>query len=164
VHLSAILDPSCVLLDVGGGTRRDVLARLAAPIAALRDDLDGDALVAELVRREEESSTAIADGIAIPHARPQSRDIVTASLGRAPAGVEFDSLDGRPTTLLVLLVSPASNATEHVKWLAHVARVLSDAPTRKRLLEATTVEAILEAIAEREHVIQAEDAPKKAAR
>ena len=159
MRLSSILDRSCVVLDVGDGSRRDVLARLAAPIAALRPDLDGNALVAELVRREEESSTAIADGIAIPHARPDCRDTVTASFGRAPGGVAFDSLDGRPTTLLLALVSPASNSALHVEWLAHVARVLSDAPTRRLLLDAKSVEEVLAILERRERDLESGSAP-----
>ncbi len=150
MRLSTILDPSCVVLDVGGGSKHDVLARLTAPIARLRPDLDAGAVLAELERREAESSTAIADGIAIPHARPDCREVVTASLGRAPRGVDFNSLDGKPTTLLVALISPASNPALHVQWLAHVARVLADAGTRERILAATTVDGILESIHERE--------------
>lgn len=150
MRLSTILDPSCVVLDVGRGSREDVLARLAAPIAALRPDLDGASILAELVRRETESSTAIADGIAIPHAKPDGRDVVTASFGRSREGVDFESLDGKPTRLLVVLVSPASNPAVHVMWLAHVARVLADAPTRAALLEAGSVDDVLAILARRE--------------
>ena len=154
MRLATILDPSCVVLDVGAGSRREILARLAAPIASLRPDLDGAAILAELERRESESSTAIADGIAIPHARPESRDVVTASFGRAPRGVDFDSLDGQPTTLLFVLVSPASNPSLHVESLAHVARVLSDPATRRRLLEASSVAEIFDVLAERELTLE----------
>lgn len=156
MRLSTILDPSCVLLDVGRGSKREVLARLAAPILAKRPDLDGPAVLAELIRREDESSTAIADGIAIPHAKPAGPDLVTASFGRSVAGIDFDSLDGKPTTLIVVIVSPASNPGIHVKWLAHIARVLGDAPTRKRLLGASTAAEALEAIRIREEAFDDE--------
>jgi mannitol/fructose-specific phosphotransferase system IIA component (Ntr-type) len=68
--------------------------------------------------------------------------------------VDFDSLDGRPTTLLVVLVSPADDPSQHVTWLAHVARVLADKPTRRQLLEATSAEQILEVLAEREKTFE----------
>ncbi len=150
MRLSSILDPSCIVLDVGAGSKHDVLARLAAPIAKLRPDLDGDAILAELDQRERDSSTAIADGIAIPHAKPAGHDRVTASFGRSREGIEFDSLDGRPTRLLVVLVSPASNPDLHVLWLAHVARVLADPATRERLLDAASADEILAIVEERE--------------
>jgi mannitol/fructose-specific phosphotransferase system IIA component (Ntr-type) len=165
VRLSSILDPGCVLLDVGGGSKADVLARLAAPIARRRSDLDGTALLAELVRREEESSTAIADGIAIPHARPACRPEVTAAFGRAPSGVDFDSLDGRPTRLLFVVISPASEPELHGRWLAHIARVLSDPATRAALLEASSEAEVLDVLRHREEAIEAtEPVAAKAAR
>lgn len=151
MHLSTILDPSCVVLDVGGGTKREVLARLAGPLAAFRADLDGNAILDELSHREEESSTAIADGIAIPHAKSNRPDIVTAAFGLSPAGVDFDSLDGKPTTLLMVLISPASSPEVHVTWLSHVARVLGDDATRKRLLGAASADEVLRVIDEREN-------------
>lgn len=157
MRLATILDPSCIVLDVGSGSKHDVLARLTAPVAALRTDLDAAAVLAELDRRERESSTAIADGIAIPHARPDCRDVVTAGFGRSIAGVDFDALDGQPTRLLVLLVSPASNPSLHVAWLAHVARVLSDPQTRRLLLDAGSSSEILEVLAARESEIESEN-------
>lgn len=157
MRLATILDPSCVVLDVGSASRHDVLACLTAPIAVLRPDLDESEVLAELERRELESSTAIADGIAIPHARPDCRETVTAGLGRSARGVDFGSLDGKPTRLFVVLVSPASNPVLHVTWLAHIARVLSDAQTRVRLLEAGSPAEVLDVLAERERDIEADD-------
>jgi len=165
MRLSTILDPTCIVLDVGPGPRSDVLARLAAPIAALRPDLDGAAVLGELERRERESSTAIADGIAIPHAKPDGRNVITAGFGRSPGGVDFESLDGKPTQLLVVLVSPASNPTLHVQWLAHVARVVADASTRRQLLAATSVPEVFDVIRRREEALEREhDASDKAQR
>jgi mannitol/fructose-specific phosphotransferase system IIA component (Ntr-type) len=154
LRLSSILDPACIVLDVGAGSKAEILARLAAPIAKAHPELDAAAILTELVRRENESSTAIADGIAIPHARPTHGNEVTATFGRAPNGVEFDSIDGRPTTVFVVLLSPVSQPELHVQWLSHVARVLSDADTRRRLLEATAADEILAILDEREHAIE----------
>jgi PTS system fructose-specific IIC component len=154
LRLSSILDPASIVLDVGSGPKHEILARLAAPLAKARPDLDAAAITRELVRRENESSTAIADGIAIPHARPERGDVVTATFGRAPEGVDFDSIDGRPTTVFVVLVSPVSQPELHVQWLSHVARVLSDADTRRRLLEAAAAEDVLAVLDERERAIE----------
>lgn len=154
MRLSSILAPGCVVLDVGTGSKRDLLERLLAPILTRRPDLDGDAILEELTRREAESSTAIADGIAIPHARPDLSEPV-AGFGRSVSGVDFDSLDGKPTRLLFVLLSPRSDSTMHVGWLAHVARVLADANTRRRLLEAGTSEQILDVLHERELELEA---------
>jgi len=153
MRLASILAPSCVVLDVGGGSKQDVLTRLAAPIAAVRPDLEEASLAADLVRREEASSTAIADGIAIPHAKG-SAGVVTASLGLAPGGLDFDSLDGKPTRVLVALISPASDPSLHVRWLAHIAAVLGDAGLRERLLAAGDAAEVLRLLAAREQALE----------
>lgn len=143
MRLATILDPSCVILDVGKGDKREILGRLAAPLADRHPDLDHDALLRELVAREEASSTAIADGIAIPHAKAPTGDSMAACFGRSPSGVDFDSLDGKPTRFLVVLVSPKSRPELHVAWLAHVAGLLARAEVRSGLLAAATVEDVL---------------------
>jgi PTS system fructose-specific IIC component len=153
MRLASILAPSCVVLDVGSGSKREVLARLAAPIAAIRPDLEEAALAADLLRREEASSTAIADGIAIPHAKGTAA-VVTASLGLSPAGLHFDSLDGKPTRILVALISPASDPSLHVRWLAHIAAVLGDADLRERLLAASDAGEVLAILAAREDAVE----------
>ena len=156
MQLSSILDPGCVVLDVGTGSKREVLEQLVAAMARNCTDLDGSWMLDELVRREEESSTAIADGIAIPHARPEAGK-VTAAFGRSKAGTNFDSLDGKPTKLLFVLMSPRSDPSCHGVWLAHIARVISDPRTRARLLDADTREQILEVLRERETEIEADE-------
>jgi mannitol/fructose-specific phosphotransferase system IIA component (Ntr-type) len=161
VRLSSILDPGRIVLDVGTGSKHDVLARLADAISASRPDLDRAAILAELDRREAESSTAIADGIAIPHARPQIAEPI-AAFGRSKSGIDFDSLDGRPTSLLFVLLSPLSSSSVHVAWLAHIARVLSDPATRLRLMHAETREQVLDIFRERE--IELETASAHAAK
>ena len=160
MRLSSILDPSCVILDVGAGSKHDVLSLLVAPILKLRSDLDGDAVLAELDRREAESSTAIADGIAIPHARPAGYQLVTAAFGLSHGGVDFDSLDGQPTRLIFVLISPPSSPELHVQWLAHIARLLSDPATRRRLLEAKTSAEVLQVLFAREEAIEIEPAER----
>lgn len=164
MRISSILAPSGVLLGLTGPSKRDVLARLAEPIVAARSCLDRSVLVEELVRREEQSSTAIADGIAIPHARCEQGEHVTASFGVAADGVDFDSLDGKPTRLVMVVVSPPSSPDLHVRWIAHVARVLDDPGTRERLLRATDPAEVLATLDAREDAIEAEDAAASAAR
>jgi len=117
------------------------------------------------VRREDESSTAIADGIAIPHARTEGggqevAEEVSASFGLSPEGVDFDSLDGKPTRFLLVLASPSSKPELHVTWLAHVARVLGDAPTREKLLEAANASEVLGILGQRERALGDEESAR----
>ncbi|HYB98216.1 MAG TPA: PTS sugar transporter subunit IIA [Candidatus Limnocylindrales bacterium] len=155
MRLASILSPSCIVLDVAGATKREILSKLAAPIAADRADISYEDLLDALVRREEASSTAIADGIAIPHAKITTGNQVICCFGRSREGVEFESVDGRPTTLFFVLVSPAADPSLHVQWLSHIAGLLSNGGLRRQLLEVRSPEQVLAALEEEESVREA---------
>ena len=124
LRIRDILEPRRVQLHVAGSNKREILANLVAPIAATHPGIDSTALVETLLEREQTSSTAIADGIAIPHGRHAIGDKVVCAFGRNRDGVEFDSIDGLPTQIFFVLVSPESRPTLHLRWLAHLAVLL----------------------------------------
>ncbi len=150
MQLSDILDPRHIVLDLTGSTKREVLAHLAAPIIETHPSLDHDKLVDVLVRREETSTTAIADGIAIPHGKMILGEEVIAGFGRSREGIDFESVDGNPTHLFFLLVSPESHPSLHLRWLAHLAVLLKNSELRQQLLDASTAEEVLAALAREE--------------
>ena len=104
-----------------------------------------------LIEREQLASTAIGEGVAIPHGKLGAVGEIVACLGRAPAGVEFDSMDGQPTYLFFVLVAPESSTGAHLKALARISRVFKDPEFRRRLLAAPDAETMY-------HVVADEDA------
>jgi len=153
LRIRDILDPRRVQLHVTGAGKREILASLVAPIAVTHPSIDPGALVDTLLEREQTSSTAIADGIAIPHGRHSVGDKVVCAFGRNRDGVDFDSIDGTPTRIFFVLVSPESRPTLHLRWLAHLAVLLRNSEFRETLLSADSPEAVLAAI---EHAEQAQ--------
>jgi PTS system nitrogen regulatory IIA component len=107
--------------------------------------------VAVLWERENLGSTAIGDGIAIPHGKLPGLKGVLGLFSRHPAGVDFDSLDGKPTHLFFLLVAPEDSVGQHLKALARVSRLLKDGSFRDSLVQAADAAEIL-------RLIQQEDA------
>ena len=84
-------------------------------------------MAAVLAERERLGSTAIGDGIAIPHGKiPRGRPRFVGAFGRHVQGVDFDSLDGNPTHLFFVLVAPEDSTSLHLKALARVSRLLKD--------------------------------------
>ncbi len=124
-------------------TKAEVLAELARHLAAQVDEVEEHRLVEVLWERERLGSTAIGDGIAIPHGKLPGLRGVVGMFGRHPGGVDFDSLDGNPTRLFFLLVAPEESVGQHLKALARVSRLLKDAEFRKRLVEATSAPELL---------------------
>lgn len=146
LRIRDILDPSRVQLHVTGQSKREILSALVGPIATTHPTIDIGALVESLLEREQTSSTAIADGIAIPHGRHAMGDKVICTFGRNREGLEFDSIDGSPTQIFFVLISPETRPTLHLRWLAHLAVLLKNAEFRETLLGADSPEAVIAAI------------------
>jgi PTS system nitrogen regulatory IIA component len=97
---------------------------------------DQDRVVEVLLEREKLGSTGIGDGIAIPHGKMGGIKELVASFGRSITGVNFESVDNKPTHLFFLLVAPENSAGVHLKALARISRLLKDPSFRNRLMEA----------------------------
>jgi len=143
-----ILPEENVLAELHGRTKLEVLAELAAALAARHPEIDKDRLVEVLLEREKLGSTAIGEGIAIPHGKLSKLSGVLAVFGRSRAGVDFQSLDGGPTHLFFLLVAPEDASGAHLKALARVSRLLRDKGFRNRLLAAETAAELYQIIRE----------------
>ncbi len=132
-----ILSENVVIPELKGTTKQAVLHELAEHLAAAYPEIDANQLVEVLWERERLGSTAIGDGIAIPHGKLPGLRSVIAAFGRHRAGVDFQSLDGNPTRIFFLLVAPEDSVGQHLKALARVSRLLKDASFRERLVSAT---------------------------
>lgn len=136
MKITDILNPEMVLPELKGANKADVLRELAAYLAGKHNALDPATLAAVLAERERLGSTAIGDGIAIPHGKIAGVERIVGVFGRHRRGVDFDSLDGRPTHLFFLLVAPEDSASLHLKALARVSRLMKDPAFRERLMNA----------------------------
>ncbi|MGH7149855.1 MAG: PTS sugar transporter subunit IIA, partial [Planctomycetota bacterium] len=110
-----------------------------------------------LPARERSMSTGMERGVAIPHAAVDAAERPLAALAVLPQGVAFESIDGRPATIVALLVIPRREKLLHIRTLAEVARLLSRDEVRSRLLGSGTPEEVLAALREEE----AKDAPSR---
>ncbi len=125
-----------VVPQLTGGTKAEVLTQLAQCLCNAHSEIAFDRLIGVLNERERLGSTAIGDGIAIPHGKLRGITQILGVFGRSRAGVDFESLDGGPTHLFFLLVAPEDSASLHLKALARVSRLFKDASFRQRLLDA----------------------------
>jgi nitrogen PTS system EIIA component len=148
MKITDILGPDMVLPELAGNTKRDVLHELADYLAGKHHEIDPAALSAVLAERERLGSTAIGDGIAIPHGKLAGVSSIIGVFGRHVRGVDFDSLDGGPTHLFFLLVAPEDSASLHLKALARVSRLMKDPAFRERLSEAPDAAEIFRLIKE----------------
>ena len=148
MKITEILNADMVMPEVGGTTKPQVLRELAGPLAHKYPELDLATITAVLAERERLGSTAIGDGIAIPHGKLPGVKQIVGTFGRHRVGVDFDSLDGKPTHLFFVLVAPEDSTSLHLKALARVSRLFKDGSFRERLMLAKDAEEIFRLIVE----------------
>src|SRR5437588_5436171 len=148
MKITEILTADMVVPELDGTTKPQVLRELARPLANKYRDLELAAITTVLAERERLGSTAIGDGIAIPHGKMPGVRQISGTFGRHRRGVEFESLDGKPTHLFFVLVAPEDSTSLHLKALARVSRLFKDRSFRERLLAANDAEEIYRIILE----------------
>jgi PTS system nitrogen regulatory IIA component len=136
MKVTDFLAADMVVAALSADTKAGVLAEMSRHLSARVPGVDAEALRKVLEEREQLASTAIGDGIAIPHGKLDAVGRLVGALGRAPAGLEFESIDGKPTLLVFMLVAPASSTGVHLKALARLSRLFRDADFRQRLMAA----------------------------
>jgi len=137
-----------IVPELQGQSKPQIIAELAHALARTHAGLDADELTRVLLAREELASTAVGDEIAIPHSKIDSLDRLVGCVGRSTAGVDFDSLDGRPTHLFFALIAPGSSPGIHLKALARISQLFRNPDFRASLMQAPTAVAMFRLIEE----------------
>ena len=143
-----ILKEEMVIPELENNAKREILRELSQRLAIREPHVDVDNLVATLLKREDLGTTAIGEGIAIPHGKIGDLNRITAVFGIKHGGVDCDSLDGKPTKLFFLFVAPEDSAGVHLKALARVSRLLKNPTFREQLLLTQSQAALYKLISE----------------
>lgn len=143
--------PDLIVPQLHAHEKSEVIRELADHLAAHvtgPQKIDREVLAKVLLERERLASTAIGEGVAIPHGKLDAVGKLVAVVGRAPEGVDFDSMDGRPTHLFFVLVAPENSTGVHLKALARISRLFKDPEFRTRLMQAKDAQEIFRVIAD----------------
>ena len=140
--------PELIVPQLVGQEKGAVIRELARHLAANVVGVEEEALAKVLIERERLASTAIGEGVAIPHGKLDAVGKLVSCVGRAPAGVDFDSMDGRPTHLFFVLVAPENSTGVHLKALARISRLFKDPEFRTRLMRAKDAPELYRVIAD----------------
>jgi nitrogen PTS system EIIA component len=136
MKVADFLSPEAVIPALHGTTKAEVLGELAAAVATQQAAVDAQVLRRSLEEREQLGSTALADGVAFPHGKLEGVSRLIGAVGRSVTGLAFDSLDGKPTQLLFVLVTPANAPGLHLEALSRLSHLFRDAGFRQRLCAA----------------------------
>ena len=150
MKLTDILVREACVVDMRARTKKEALRELSDTMATAAKGLEAPSLLDMLLEREKLGTTAMGDGIAIPHARIESLDRLVASFGRSRQGVDFDSVDGKLTHLFFLLVAPGREGSAHLLTLAKLSRLLSSSEFRAKLLDLESSDDLFRVLEEEE--------------
>ena len=133
---------SLIILDLEARSKKEAITKIVT-----RMDEDGavsnaSKFLEAVFERENLGSTAIGNGIALPHARTQHIDAITIAVARLKEGIEFNGTDAQPVRLLFLLGTPLKAVSEYLSVLAKLSKILKDDKTRLKILKAPTAIAV----------------------
>jgi PTS system nitrogen regulatory IIA component len=146
MRLSELLNSDSITTRLQARAKREAIAELVQLLESAHGLQSQGEILDRVLRREAMMSTGIGNGIAIPHGKARMVDRLVAAVGIAPEGIEFESVDGEPATLFVLLVAPESGGALHVKVLANISRLLKEETVRRSLREAASPDAFMAAL------------------
>lgn len=148
MKITDFLNVQTIIPTLASRDKNAALEEIAAGLVSYHRQLDKQKVLTVLLEREKISTTAIGEGVAIPHGKLPGVERVLGVFARSPEGVDFASLDGGPTHLFFVLVAPENAAADHLKALARISRLLKDASFRRRLMEGQTNQELFKIIAE----------------
>lgn len=148
MKVTEFLSKKAIVLDIKSTKKEDAIKELVDSLIEGGDieKRHRNKLVEALMSREALGSTAIGQGVAIPHAKADCVEKLIAAFGISKKGVEFDSLDGEPAYIFFLLIAPQDSAGPHLKALARISRLLKDKYFRDGLRAAPDDKAIIKII------------------
>ena len=146
MKITDLLSKDAIKLNGIANSKQDAINKLVDLMAKNGNLTDKEKYKQVVLKREEEGSTGIGEGIAIPHGKTDAVSKPGLSAMVINDGVEFDSLDGQPAKLLFLIAAPNTKDNVHLDVLSRLSTLLMDTEFRKSLMEAKTPEEFLRCI------------------
>lgn len=138
MNLKKVLSPDAVWVDLKADTKDGIIEEMIDRLVAAGKVKDREGALKAVLEREAKMSTGMQNGVAIPHGKSACIKNLVAAIGLNKAGVNFDSMDGSPSTIFIMTLSPANRTGPHIQFLAEVSRLISQPAERERLLAAKT--------------------------
>jgi len=143
-----ILDPRAIKVPLAAGGKREIIRELVDLLADHALVNDPDELDRVVWEREQQRTTGIGEGLAIPHGKSNTTDQLVMAIGKPAEPVDFASADSKPVRLIVLLASPPQRTADHIQALGRISRLMSDAAFRTRMYQAESAEAMHQLLVE----------------
>ena len=148
MNLSKYLTTETIKMKLEGNSPEEILREMVEVLCEagkVGSNCIDDAVKA-LIRREKMMSTGLQNGVAIPHAKVSGVKDLVGALAFKPEGIDFGAMDGKPSTIFVMTLSPNDRPVPHVPFLAEVAKILQNTETCERLLSAHNAHEVVDVL------------------
>jgi fructose-specific phosphotransferase system IIA component len=149
--LAQIIQPSCVKVPLEANDKTSAINELINLLDAERLLLNKDEALQSVLAREQTRSTGIGSGVAIPHGKCKAVKELVMAAGIARQPIDFNSVDGKPVSIILLLLSPVDQTGPHIQALAKISRMMLDESFRNKLISATSAQAVCEMVGSKEN-------------
>jgi len=144
--LNDLIAPNAILPALKVNNKKQAIQEIAARAAELTG-LNERSVLEILLQREKLGSTAVGNGVAIPHGKLAKLGRLFGLFARLDRPIDFEALDGQPVDLMFLLLAPETAGADHLKALARVARLLRDPEVARKLRESRDADALYAVLA-----------------
>lgn len=152
MNLLDILSPSTIKVPLENTDKKAVVFELVDLLAAAGKIREPDELKRVVWEREQQRTTGIGEGLAIPHGKSRCSNELVMAIGKPAEPIDFDAIDKRPVRLIVLLASPPEKTADHIQALGKISRMMSDPTTRLAAYNAETVDDLFDLFVQTERV------------
>lgn len=139
-----LITPDVVKVPLEATTKSEVIRELAEVLAAAGRIADSEPAIEALYKRETLGSTGLENGIAVPHCKTPSVQSLTLAIGISPKGIDFEALDGQPSTLFFCMLAPPDQSGPHIEALSEIARVTQSQAFCRALKASQTPDEVVE--------------------
>ncbi|HZG59806.1 MAG TPA: fructose-specific PTS transporter subunit EIIC [Anoxybacillus sp.] len=150
MKITDLLTKDTMILELKAKTKETVIEELVNKLDEAGKLHDKEAFKEAIFAREAQSTTGIGEGIAIPHAKTTAVKTPAVAFGRSKAGIDYESLDGKPSHLFFMIAAPEGANNTHLEVLSRLSTLLMNASFRSKIESASTLEEIVEIIREKE--------------
>jgi len=146
MQLTEIIDVNCIKVSMQANHKNQVITELIDLLDQNHKIKDREIVLKAVFEREAIRSTGVGQGFALPHAKTSAVDSLIMALGKTQTPVDFDSIDGQPVTMIVLLLSPSDQTGPHIQAIARISRLMTDRKLREKLWKSNSPQELFQLI------------------
>jgi mannitol/fructose-specific phosphotransferase system IIA component (Ntr-type) len=153
MRLTDVLKPENIRVPLVATNKTDAITELVHLLEANGEISSGKSVLASVLEREGTRTTGIGNGLAIPHGKCAGTDHLVMAIGKPLQPIDFQSIDGRPVTLIWLLTSPPDKTGPHIHALARISRLMTIEKFRQALAAARSAQDVYNTIVQQESTL-----------